>query len=133
MCDREGRGPNHRAQVRTSTAPSLFLPFLPSSRNSGNGQDNVKAFLLCASTSCLCGCGCRRSSWSSPHHTSPAASAGGAGLLPTHRPRHAAARAGDVTRACCTPAISSTRRSPPRKKKTRLSFRTSFSSGEKQN
>lgn len=65
----------------------------------------------------------------SPLRASPAASGYGAGLLPPRRPRHATARAGDVTRACCTPAISSIRRSPPRKKTSSPSFRTRFSSG----
>lgn len=64
-----------------------------------------KHFPFVPSTSCFRGRGCRRSSWSSPQHASPPARACGA------------AHAGDVTRACCTPAISSTRRSPPRKKK----------------
>lgn len=116
-----------RAQVRASTAPSLFLPFLPSSRNSGNSEDNVNTFLLCASTSCFRGWGYRRSSWSPPR-----CQWYGAGLLSPHRPRRAAACAGDATRACCTPAISGTRRSPPREKTSSLFFRTSFSSVETQ-
>lgn len=36
--------------------------------------------------------------------------------FPPHLPRSPATHAGDVTRACCTLAISSARRSPPRKK-----------------
>lgn len=36
--------------------------------------------------------------------------------FPPHLPRRPATHAGDVTRACCTLAISSARRSPPRKK-----------------
>lgn len=84
-----------------------------------NNKDNANPFLLCISMSCLCGCGQRRSCWSFSHHASPTASSCGAGLLPPHCPYHAA-RAGDVTRACCTLAISGTRRSPPRGKKKTL-------------
>lgn len=51
-----------------------------------------------------------------PVYASPAASGRGAGLLPPRRPCCAAARAGHATRACGTPAISSTRRSPSKEK-----------------
>lgn len=105
-----------KAQVRTSTTSTLFLPFLLSSWNSGKSEDNVNTFLLCTSTSCLHGSGCRRSSWSSPHHASLAAGGYGTSLLPPHHPHCTATPAGDVTRARCTLAISGACRSRHRKK-----------------
>lgn len=108
-----------RAQVRVSTAPSPSPTLLPSSGNSGNSKDNANTFLLCTSTSCLCGRGCGRNSWSSPcfsHCQWPRGQ-----LVPIASSSLRCRPCRDLTRTSCTLAISSTRRSPPREKNPQVS------------